>query len=142
VRVGGDLESERPLQGDVLGGVVEVLLPPQDVGDAHERVVDDDGEVVGREAVLLADDEVVEFLVGEGDLAQHLVVDGDVGLGEPKRRTWGSDLRALEGGGVVVAPGPAVDEGLLLRLGGLAHRAEFLGRVEGGVGEARVDEPV
>lgn len=94
VRVDGGVVAEGLLEGDMPGRVVEVFLAPQDVGDAHERIVDDDGEVVGGEAVLLADDEVVEFGVGESHVAQDLVVDGDVALGEPEAEDVGLDLGA------------------------------------------------
>ena len=56
MRIDRDIEPQRLLERDVLGCVVEVLLTAQDMGDTHERIVNDDGEVVGGEAVLLADD--------------------------------------------------------------------------------------
>ena len=53
--------AERFLEGDVVERVEQVLLPAEDVGDAHLGVVDDDGEVVRRHAVALADDEVLHL---------------------------------------------------------------------------------
>ena len=53
------------------GGVGQVVVAADDVGDAHVVVVDDDGEHVGRVAVRAQEDEVVEVLVGEDDAALH-----------------------------------------------------------------------
>jgi hypothetical protein len=50
---------EPPIEQQVLGRRGDPLLAADDVGDPHEVVVDDDGEVVGREAVGLEDDLVV-----------------------------------------------------------------------------------
>ena len=49
---------------DVARRICEVLLGSEDVRDAHEFIVDDDGEVVGGESVRLADDQVVNLSLG------------------------------------------------------------------------------
>ncbi len=52
-------QAEPLVEQHVLGGRGDPLLAAHDVGDAHLVVVDDDGEVVGREAVGLEDHLVV-----------------------------------------------------------------------------------
>jgi hypothetical protein len=112
------------------------------MGDAHEFVVDDDGEVVGGESVALADDEVVEFFGADGDIAQDLVVDGDGLLGHLEaddmalagiHAAYALGMGDLQGGAVVLVAGLGGD-------GLLAFGLEFLGGLEGGVGQAGVDE--
>ncbi len=67
--------AERLVDLHLPRGVGQVVVAADDVGDAHVVVVDDDGEHVGRVAVRAQQHEVVELLVGEDDLALHLVVD-------------------------------------------------------------------
>ena len=56
----GRSQAESFVEDDLLGGVRDVVVAAQDVGDAQEGVVDDAGEVVGRRAVGLDDDLVLE----------------------------------------------------------------------------------
>ena len=74
----------RPAEGlieqDVLGGGGDPLFGADDVGDAHEMVVDDVGEVVGGEAVGLHEDLIVDVIVVEGDVAAQLVAKGGGGV--------------------------------------------------------------
>ena len=55
----GGCQPEPLVEQQVLGRGGDPLLAAHDVGDAHLVVVDDDGEVVGREAVRLEDHLVV-----------------------------------------------------------------------------------
>ena len=57
-----------------------MIVAADDVGDAHVVIVDHDGEHVGRVAVGAQQHEIVELLVGEDDLALHLVVDDRLAL--------------------------------------------------------------
>ncbi len=78
----GLLPAERPVQERLAGGVREVLLAPDDVGDAHLEVVDDGGEVVRRGAVGLDEHEVPDL--AEGDLAPQCVPEGPAPLRRPE----------------------------------------------------------
>ena len=72
--------GQRPAEGlveqDVLGGGGDPFLGADHVGDVHEVVVDDVGEVVGGEAVGLEEDLVVDVGVVEGDVAAEFVAEG------------------------------------------------------------------
>ena len=63
VGVGGKLAPQGAEDVDLPGGVVDMVVTPDDVGHGHVQVVDHHGEVVGREAVRPHDDEVVELVV-------------------------------------------------------------------------------
>ena len=65
----GLLPAEGLVEQDVLGGGGDPFLGADDVGDLHQVVVDDVGEVVGGEAVGLHEDLVVDVVVVEGDVA-------------------------------------------------------------------------
>ena len=62
----------------MLGGAADPLLAAHDVGDAHLVVVDDDGEVVGREPVALEDDLVVGHRGGDPAADEVVEVELDV----------------------------------------------------------------
>ena len=64
-----ELPAEGLVEQDVFGGGGDPLFGADDVGDLHEVVVDDIGEVVGGEAVGLHEDLVVDVGVLEGDVA-------------------------------------------------------------------------
>jgi hypothetical protein len=119
----------------VLRRVHQVLLAAEHGGDLHEVVVHDDGEVVRREAVRLADHEVVDVIFADRDVAQDQVGDGprDPGHVEAHDRaaTLGAERRDL-GLGPRAA---AVAQRLLLGFGRLAQRVELLVRVPRLVGE-------
>ena len=74
--VSGDLPAEGVVQQVVLGRGGEVLAAAHHMGDAHEMVVDDVGEVVGGQAVALQQYLVVQGAVLHGDVAEHGVVEG------------------------------------------------------------------
>ena len=63
--------SEGAVELDVLGQRREPLLRADDVGDAHQVVVDDVGQVIGREAVALEQDLIVHLGALEADLARE-----------------------------------------------------------------------
>ena len=71
VHVGGDLPAEGLVQQVVFGGGGQVLAAPDHVGDVHQVVVDDVGEVVGGVAVGLQQHLVLDLLVLDGDGAEH-----------------------------------------------------------------------
>jgi hypothetical protein len=54
---------------DVLGQRREPFLGANDVRDPHQMVVDDVGQVIGRESVALQEDLVVHLRPLEADLA-------------------------------------------------------------------------
>ena len=76
----GTLPAERLVDLRLAGGVGQMVVAADDVGDAHVVVVDDDGEHVGRRAVGAQQDEVVEILVLPHDPALHLVLDDRLAL--------------------------------------------------------------
>ena len=80
VDIGGHVPAEALVEQVVLGGGGEVLAAPDHVGDAHEVVVDDVGEVVGGQAVPLEEDLVVQGAVLHGDVAKDGVVEGGLAL--------------------------------------------------------------
>ena len=70
-------QAEGLVEEDLLGRVGDVVVAAEDVGDAEEGVVDDAGEVVGRRAVRLDDDLVLDGVRLDGDPAVDEVVEGD-----------------------------------------------------------------
>src|SRR3712207_7166175 len=84
------LFRSRLLKRVVAERVLRVFLAPQDVGDAHLRVVHHDGEVVRRHPVALADDEMrSEEHTSELQSRQYLVC--RLLLEKKKRHTHLSD---------------------------------------------------
>ena len=75
MRHDGHVPAQRLIDLHLPRGVGQMVVAANDMGDAHVVIVDDDGEHIGRVAVRAQKDEIVELLVGEGDLALHLVVD-------------------------------------------------------------------
>ena len=135
------LPPEPAMEQDVLGGRGDPLLAAHDRGDAHEVVVDHDGQVIGREAVGLEDDLVVRG--GRVDPAADDVLEAgldvlgdqhahDGPVGESRQR------RALLAGLAVAQPVVAGGQlGLLLQL---AHLGQALGRAPAVVRVAVRDE--
>ncbi len=76
----GALPTEGLVEKDVLGGGGDPLFGADDVGDAHEVIVDDVGEVVGGEAIGLEQDLIVDVVVIEGDVAAEFVAEGGTGV--------------------------------------------------------------
>ena len=135
-------KSQGVLEQDVLGGVGQMLLTTNDVGDAHELVVHHHGQVIGRVAVGLEDDEVVELSGGHGGLAANHVVNRDLAR---LRCLEADDVRALLGQvagdrlRLEAKRGPVVAVGMPLRLPG---RLQLLRCLERPVGPAGFDEPL
>jgi len=98
--------------------------------------------VVGGIPIRLADDEVVHFRGGHGDVAEGIVVDRHVAGGAEEAHHDGAPL----GAGFLGVVGrrerlrARVAERLLRVPGGLAESVQLLGRVEGVVRLARVEE--
>ena len=63
------IPAEGFVEEDVLGGGGDPFFGADDVGDVHEVVIDDVGEVIGGEAVGLHEDLVVDVVVRELDIA-------------------------------------------------------------------------
>src|ERR1700710_1579758 len=76
-------------------GVDQVIVAPDDMGDAHVVVVDHDGQHVGRVAVATQQHEVVEILVLPDHAALNLILDH----GLPGLRCAQPDGRLDAGGG-------------------------------------------
>ena len=75
MRHGGHRPAERLVDVDLTGRVGQMVVAPDDVGDAHVVVVDHDGQHIHRCAVGSHEDAIVEILVGPGDAALYLVVE-------------------------------------------------------------------
>ncbi len=115
----------RPAQGreqhHLPGGVGDVILAPDDVGDIHARIVDDHGEVVGEAAVGALDDEVADDIRGEGDGPVDEIVESHRPLGHPEadgrllaRGQPGRDLGGGKSGTATVVLGHVAPGELLL----------------------------
>ena len=76
VDVGRDLPAERLVEQVVLRRGGKVLAAADHMGDAHEMIVDDVGEVVGRQTVALQKHLVVKRLVLHRDVAEDGVAEG------------------------------------------------------------------
>src|SRR5215216_7045927 len=82
--------AQGPVKEGLASGVRKVLFSPDDVGYTHRRVVYDRREVVGRSAVGLAYNEVLD--VGEADLAPQGVLKCAAPRGWPEVQGAPSDL--------------------------------------------------
>ncbi len=82
VQVARRRQAEQALQQDLPGRAVGEVFAANDVGDVLLGVVDDDGELIGEDAVGALEDEVADRA---GDvlalLAEASVVPGDLGVG-------------------------------------------------------------
>ncbi len=74
------LPPQRLVEHQLREGGVDVLLAARHQGDVHQVVVDDAAVVVERDAVRAHHDPVIQVRVRLGDVAQHLVVEGDGAL--------------------------------------------------------------
>ena len=81
MRVVRGLDREGFEQGDVLGCVGQVVLTPDDMGDAHFEVVYHVDQVEDRVAVAANQDPVRVGLFAVGQWAQH-IADDEVGDGD------------------------------------------------------------
>ena len=74
--------AQRLIDMGLAGRVGQMVVAPDDMGDAHVVIVHHHGQHIGGVAVRAQQHEVVEVLVGEHDAALDLVVDdGLAGLG-------------------------------------------------------------
>ena len=73
----GHIEAEGPIHEDLAGRVVDMVVSPDDVGDAHEGVIDYDREIVRGRVVLAEYDKIVKLFGLKGDLSAHHIVEGD-----------------------------------------------------------------
>ena len=68
----------RPTHGivklDLAKGVGQMVVAADDLGNAHVVIVDNDGVHIGGRTVAAQKNHVVELLVGDPDLALHLVL--------------------------------------------------------------------
>ncbi len=71
-----ELPAEGIVEQDVFRGGGDPLFGADDVGDLHEVIVDDVGEVIGGEAVGLHEDLIVDVGVLEGDVSAEFVAEG------------------------------------------------------------------
>ena len=76
-----NLPAEGLIETIVLRARAQVLVAANDMGDAHQMIVDDIGEIIGRIAVGLDEDHVIELGVINGDVSVELVVEGRRALG-------------------------------------------------------------
>ena len=72
--IGGNLPAKGLIQQIVLGCRSQVLAAPDHMGDMHQVVVDDVGEVVGGISVRLEQHLILNFLILNGDGAEHCVL--------------------------------------------------------------------
>ena len=133
--------DERVVERQLAGRGGHEVFAADDVGDAHERVVDRIREGVQRLAARAHDDEVGERAGGEGDLAADQVDVGEVVIGHAQAPRGLSPLGA-EGRLLLVGEGAVevvVAELLRAPRGGVPGVDLFGGRVRL-VDGARVDE--
>jgi hypothetical protein len=106
------------------GGVGQMVVAADDLGDAHVVIVGDHREHIGRRPVRAQQHEIVEVLVGPGDATLHLVLDHRFAIlwraQADHRFDAGRRLRRI-----AVAPVPVVAGRPLLGARLLAHRVEL-----------------
>ena len=76
VDIAGNLPSECFVDEVVFRCRGQVFHTAHDIGDAHQMVVDDIGEVIGREAVAFEQNLLVERFVVDRDRSEHFVIEG------------------------------------------------------------------
>ncbi len=74
------LPAESLVQTDMLGQRGDPLFGPDDVGDAHQMVVNHIGQMVGREAVRLDEHLVIDLGVVDCDFASQEIDDRALAL--------------------------------------------------------------
>ena len=116
-------------------GVDQMIVAPDDMGDAHVVIVNHDREHVGRVAVAAQKHEIVEVLVLPDHAALHLILDhglaGLLRLQADGRLDAGRRFRR-----VAVTPHSIIEAGAALGASLLAHRGEFLGAGVAAIGLA------
>ena len=115
------------------GGIVQVVIAANDVGDAHVVVIDDDCQIVGRRSVGAQQHQIVQILVVEGHGALDQILDDGVAIGgatEANHEGLVVHLRTRR----PVAPGRA--QGLSVGAGLLALGLGLFARHEAAIGPA------
>ena len=146
VDVFGRREAELLVEPDVLGQRVEPLLGADDMADAHEVVVDHRREVVGRPAIALEQNLVIDV----PPRLHHRLLAQTVAVNElaVERRLHPHDIRfagigaRLRLGRVVAAVTPVVHDRLVVRPLALLHLLQLTGGGEAVVRIALGDELV
>ena len=138
---GRRLPAEELIEQDMLRRRGDELGAADDMGDAHQMVVDDVGKIVGRHAVPLDEDLILERVVADGDVAVNHIVEGRRAaerhlLADDKRLALrevlvDDFLRQIAAGAVVADKALVVFRRLLMCFAGIAEAA---------IGEAVVDE--
>ncbi len=115
--------------------VGQMIVAADDMGHAHVVIIDHDRQHIGRVAVGAQQHEIIELLVGEYDLALHLVVDDGLALLPGAQSDDGGDAgRGL--GRVPVAPAAVIAHRAPFRSRLLAHLLELLGAGVAAIGGA------
>ena len=128
-------------QVELAKGVGQVVVAADDVADLHVMIVDHHRQHVGRGAVGAQQDEVVEPVVGDPDLALDPVIDDGLAV----LRHLDTHDRLHVGGRasrVAVAPATVVEPGPALGARAPAHLLQLLLRAEAAVGFAVRQEPL
>jgi len=128
----GQVEVQGLVDEDLARRVVQMVVAPDDVGDAHGGVVHHHGQVVGGRAVAPAQHHVVEFGIVDGHRPLDHVVDQG-GAGD-RRLEPHHPARAGAKAGLAAAAGILGLQPLLPSL--FAHGLDFLGRARAPVGVA------
>ena len=74
----GGVKAERLVQQHLSRRVRDVILPADHMRNLHQRIVDHDGEVVGRPAVGSDEHRIADDLGVEGDLAADEILERDL----------------------------------------------------------------
>ena len=137
-----NLPAEGLIETIVLRAGAQILVAANDMGDAHQMIIDDIGEIIGRIAIGLDEHHVIELGVIDRDVSVELVVEGRRALGrvvltDDIRHTGGEvcfDLLLREGEAMLI-----IVHDLLSVHGGL-QGLETLLRAEAVVCFALIDE--
>ncbi len=127
------LPIERHVNQALAGGIIEMVVAADDVGNTHVMIIDHDGQIIGRRAVRTQQDQVVHVLRIEGNITLHRVRHHQR-IGQ--RSLEADDVRLFEFGlrWRAIAPGRA--QGVAGFAGFLAGDFGFFLRHEAGIGAA------
>ena len=135
VRHGRNLPAERLIDKRLPRRIVHVVVPPNDVRDAHVVVVNHDGEVVGGRAIGTQQHKIVEVYVAEANLSLHEIVDHRLAFERP------FEAYHVRRVGVVVNPvPPRRADGSTLRPGALSFCLQLFNREVAAVGVSGFQE--
>ena len=136
-------EPERLVKQNLPRRVRQVIFPSNHVRDFHQRIVHDDGEVVGGRTVRPEKDGIADDVDGKPHLAAHQIGERQalpIGYSEAN----GGTLAGRQPPGCLIArqltTGPCILHGATFRQRRLAICFELLGRAEAVVRRARVQE--